>query len=59
MSDASRGASDSCAQMPDATLARLIMPAHCFYTDNFPPPFCTHSYKKYISPRKRLLFIFR
>ncbi|PGG54308.1 mannitol-1-phosphate 5-dehydrogenase, partial [Escherichia coli] len=26
MSDASRGASDSCAQMPDATLARLIMP---------------------------------
>ncbi|KXG96186.1 hypothetical protein HMPREF3040_03332, partial [Escherichia coli] len=25
----------------------------------FPPPFCTHSYKKYISPRKRLLFIFR
>ncbi|EFJ55423.1 hypothetical protein HMPREF9549_03168 [Escherichia coli MS 185-1] len=45
--------------MPDATLTRLIMPTHCFYTDKFPPPFCTHSYKKYIPLRKRLLFIFR
>ncbi|HIC2921191.1 TPA: hypothetical protein ACW1B5_001110, partial [Escherichia coli] len=45
--------------VPDATQARLIIPAHCFYTDNFPPPFRTHSYKKYIPLRKRLLFIFR
>ncbi|RZX54959.1 hypothetical protein EXX54_09770, partial [Escherichia coli] len=31
------------AQMPDATLTRLIRPTHCFYTDNFSPTFL-HSF---------------
>lgn len=33
----------SAVPLPDATLTRLIMPTHCFYTDNFSPTFL-HSF---------------
>ncbi|EFK48282.1 hypothetical protein HMPREF9349_00605 [Escherichia coli MS 79-10] len=43
MSDASRGASDTMRRCLMRRLPRLIMPTHCFYTDNFSPTFL-HSF---------------
>ncbi|EGB80150.1 hypothetical protein HMPREF9533_05043 [Escherichia coli MS 60-1] len=43
--------------MPDATLTRLIMPTHCFYTDKFPPPFFALIHIKNISPYENDCFL--